>query len=192
MPTFILMGILQGLKDLPSVKPVTPRGKEKWAVGLICLGVFGAVLWAEAGALVANYRYGNCEELLGDKQFSAAMTEIEQAVNWSPKNAYYQAVAGNCAYALRRFDEAERFFQAAIRADPFRAVYHWDLARAEMRLERQPLQIEAELRRAVALNPMEDCSDPNRPCYRTELEQFEKRLRQSSPPLLESAPAEER
>src|SRR5439155_23649667 len=44
MPAFLLLGVLQGLKELPQVKPVVPRERTRLAVSVICVVAVAAVL----------------------------------------------------------------------------------------------------------------------------------------------------
>ena len=191
IPAFLLLGILQGLKELPTVKPVIPQGKAKWAVGLICAVVVGTVVWMEGQALAASFLHGQALGLERENPV-AAFEEIQRAVSLSPHNASYQAAAGNLAVRLGKFDEAIRHYQAAINNDPFRASYHWRLARAEMAAHGINERVVRELRQAVAFNPTQDCRDQTHLCYRQELTKAEESVRQSSSSLLQSSPAKEK
>ena len=188
LPAFLLLGMLQGLKELPSVRPVVPRGSDRWLLGLVCVAVLGAVLWIEGRVLAASVHYGLAISLANSDSL-AAVDEIERAANLSPNNAYYQGVAGNLVFRERKFDKAIAYYEAAIQNDPFRAVYHWELAQAEMKAHGLSERAVRELRQAVALNPTQACDDPKRPCYRKALAEAEESVRQAPTNLLQSNPA---
>jgi len=151
IPAFVLLGILQGLKEPPTVKPVTPRGNVKWGLGVICAVVVGMVVWAEGQSMTANFLYGETISLARFNPLAAAQ-EIQRAVDLSPNNASYQAAAGNLAMHLGRFDQATGYYQAAIKNDPFRASYHWRLAQAEIAMHGMNDEALHQLGQAVDLN----------------------------------------
>ena len=184
IPAFLLLGTLQGLKELPTVKPVAFRGKAKWAVGLICAVVAGTVVWMEGQALAASFLYG---QAIGFERLNpmAGLEEIRRAVGLSPNNASYQAAAGNLAIRLGKFDEAIGYYQAAIDNDPFRASYHWRLAQAEKAAQGMDDKALQQLRQAVALNPTNKR-------YSQALAEAEESVRQSSSGLLQFSPTKEK
>ena len=184
IPAFLLLGILQGLKELPTVKPVALRGKAKWAVGLICAVVAGTVVWMEGQALVASFLYGQALRLERENPV-AAFEEIQHAVSLSPNNAPYQAAAGSLAIRLGKFDEAIGYYQVATDNDPFRASYHWRLAQAEKAAQGMDDKALQQLRQAVALNPTNKR-------YSQALAEAEESVRQSSSGLLQFSPAKEK
>jgi hypothetical protein len=50
LPAFVLLGTLQGLKELPKTDTVAPRRRENWLVAGLCVVlVVAAVLWIDAG-----------------------------------------------------------------------------------------------------------------------------------------------
>jgi O-antigen ligase len=184
IPAFLLLGILQGLKELPSVKPVAPQGKAKWVIGLVCAVLVGAVVWIEGRSLAAGSLYGQATGLERENPV-AAFEEIRRAVSLSPDNAFYQAAAGSLAVRLGKFDEAIGYYRAAINNDPFRASYHWRLARAEMAAHGVDDKARQQLQQAVALNPTNQR-------YRQTPDEVEESVRQSSSSLLQSSPAREK
>ena len=190
MPAFLLLGILQGLKELPKVGPVTPRGHTKWLVGSLCAAVVATVAWVEGRDLQATFAQARVQELR-TWNLGAALDEAQRAVELAPQDSHYCASAGDLATHLGRFDEAIRYYQDAINNDPYRASYHWRLARAEMAAHGLTDRAIAQLRRAVALNPSQKCDDPQKPCYRQELAAAEESVRQSTNGLLESTPAKD-
>ena len=151
-PVFLFLGIVQGLKELPTARSLTPRGGVRWLVGLICATMVGVVVSMEGRSLVANFHYGQEVDLRTSNPL-AAMDEIERAVSLSPQNAFYQAAAGDLAYQSHRFDEAIQYYQAAIRNDPFRAAYHWRLAEVEIAAHGVTDAARRHLNQAVELNP---------------------------------------
>ena len=62
MPAFLLLGTLQGLKELPKVSPVVPRGQTKWPVGLLCATVVAAVVWMQGRDLLAAFVHARTHE----------------------------------------------------------------------------------------------------------------------------------
>ena len=184
IPASLLLGTLQGLKELPTVKPVAFRRKAKWAVGLICAVVAGTVVWMEGQALAASFLYGQALGFEGLNPM-AGLEGIRRAVSLSPNNASYQAAAGNLAIRLGKFDEAIGYYQAAIDNDPFRASYHWRLAQAEKAAQGMDDKALQQLRQAVALNPTNKR-------YSQALAEAEESVRQSSSDLLQFSPTKEK
>jgi tetratricopeptide (TPR) repeat protein len=182
-PAFLLLGILQGLKELPSVKPVADRDRGHRVIGTLCAAMAGVVIWMEGASLVATYRHDQAYALMHANP-SAALDEARSATRLAPFNAPYQATAGDLAVRLRLFDEATEHYRAAIEDDPYRASYHWRLARAEMAARGPDAIVLQQLRLAASLNPTNQR-------YNQELADAEESVRQSPGSLLESAPAKE-
>jgi hypothetical protein len=181
LPAFLILGALQGLKELPRVKAVTPPGAMKWVRIVACAALVGGVLAVEGRNLAASYQHGISLELQ-QVDPPAAMVAARAATALSPRNANYQATAGDLAVKLGRFDEAVSCYALAIDADPYRASFHWRLARVLRASRGVTEKVVAQFKRAVALNP-------TNPRYRQDLEAAEESVRQSSPGLLQSAPA---
>ena len=180
MPAFLLLGVLQGLKELPQVKPVAPREQSRLAIGAICVAVVAVVLWMEGRSLAASYAHGRSNQLQASYP-AAALANARRAIELAPRNPNYQAAAGNMAVALERFEEAIRYYREAIDCDPYRASYHWRLARALAAAGATKDQVIKQLRRAHDLNPTKEL-------YRQDLEE---NLRQPTPDLLGSPPAKQ-
>jgi tetratricopeptide (TPR) repeat protein len=190
LPAFLLLGILQGLKELTKVGPVKPRGQTKWLVGFLCAAVIATVAWMEGRDLQATFVHARVQELEASNPV-AALQEAQRAAELASQDSHYYVVAGDLATRLGRFDEAIRYYRGAIDNDPYRPSYHWRLARAEMAAHGLTDRAIEQLRQAVALNPSQKCDDPQKPCYRKELAAAEETVRQSTNDLLQSAPAKD-
>jgi O-antigen ligase len=184
MPAFLLLGMLQGLKDLPQVRSVTPREQSRLAVGTVCVAAVAGVLWMEGRSLMAGFAHGRAREL-ERRNPAAALAATERSIELAPRNAHYYAAAGDLAVNLGRFEKATQHYRAAIGCDPNRASYHWRLARALATAGKHDDQVLEQLRLAHALNPTKQL-------YREDLDRLEESVRQSAPALLESAPTIQR
>ena len=181
IPAFLLLGTLQGLKELPSIQPVATREKGQWLVAGLCAAVAGLVIWVESLSMTAGFLHNRAYEFLRTNPW-AALQDARQAAHLTPLSAPYQATAGDVAVRLRLFDEATERYRTAIADDPYRASYHWRLARVETAAHGLNDDALLELRRATLLNPTNER-------YRQELAEAEESVRQSSGGLLESTPA---
>lgn len=170
LPAFLLLGALQGLKELPDWSPVQPRSRSRVPVAIVCLGVAGAVVWHEAHSLSAAFHHG---EALALKSVNpvGALAEARRAVNLDPGNGHYLQTAGELALAQGQAGEAVAFFEAAVRHDPYRAWNQFLLASAKHAAGADQSEVVNHLKRAVELNPTE-------PRYRRELAVAKERVRQ--------------
>lgn len=184
MPAFLLLGMLQGLKELPQVRSVAPREQTRLAVGTVCVAVVAGVLWMEGRSLMAGFAHGRVRKL-ERRNPAAALAATQRSIELAPRNAQYYAVAGDLAVNLGRFEEAIQHYRAAIGCDPYRASYHWRLARALATAGKHDDQVLEQLRLAHTLNPTKQL-------YREDLDRLEESVRQSAPTLLESSPAIQR
>jgi tetratricopeptide (TPR) repeat protein len=183
LPAFLLLGVLQGLKELPQLKPVGAREQTRLAVGTVCVAVVAAVVWMEGRSLAASFANGRTQQLRVVSP-AAAMASARRAIELAPRNPHYRAVAGDLAVELGRFDEAIGFYRTAIECDPYRASYHWRLARVLATAGGRADQVIEQLRQAHGLNPTKQR-------YREDLEAAQESVRQSAPVLLESAPTKQ-
>ena len=183
MPAFLLLGILQGLKDLPKVGPVVPRGQTKRPVSFLCAVVVAVVAWMQGRDLLAAFIHARTHELQASNPV-AALSEAKRSIELAPQNSRYYAVAGDLSAQLRRFDEAIEYYCGAIANDPHRASYHWRLARVELAGHGLTDRALEELRKAASLNP-------TKRLYRDELASAEESVRQSTHGLLQSVPTED-
>jgi tetratricopeptide (TPR) repeat protein len=183
IPTFLLMGTLQGLKELPAIRPVAVREKGRWLVGSLCVAVAGLVIWVEGTSVKAGFLHDRAYEQLRVSPWEA-LQDAREAAHLMPLNAPYQATAGDIAVGLRLFDEAIARYRAAIADDPYRASYHWRFARVEMKAHGLNDAVLQELRQATRLNPTNER-------YRKELADAEESVRQSSGGLLHFNPAKD-
>jgi O-antigen ligase len=183
LPAFILLGTVQGLKEIPRTDSVTPRWRENWLVGAICAFVLVAVVWTEGRALAASSLHGRAQELMAvDPQ--EALDTAKRAAALVPWNSHFESAVGDMAFSAGRGHEAIAAYRRAIQDDPYRAAGWWRLAEAK----RVAHQVDAEmlqlLRKAVELNPTNKR-------YSQALGAAEESVRQSHPALLESEPAKE-
>jgi len=167
LPAFLLLGTLQGLKDLPEVKPVPVWSRGRRVVATLCTAVAGAAIWMQGLSLAACYLNDRANELAVPAP-SSALQMARRAVRLSPFNAAYRATAGDRALGQRLYSEAVEHFQAAVDDDPYRASNHWRLARAELLDQGRTDAALQQFRQAVAL-------DPTNPRYRNDLAQAEEK-----------------
>ena len=184
IPAFLMLGVLQGLKDLPNVKPVTPQGGLKWLIAALCAAVVGAAVWMEGRSLAASYENGLAQQVERTDP-ALALDAARRAAKLVPHSAHYQAAAGYLAMRLGLFDDAVASYQAAVANDPYRASLHWRLAHA-LKAADGELTDEAieQFRQAAQLNPTNKR-------YSKELETPEESVRQPPSDLLESPPAKD-
>jgi len=181
MPAFLLLGVLQGLKDLPEVAPVVPREGARVAVGAVCVAVVAGVMWMEGRSLAASFAHGEMQDRRSTNP-AGALAAARRAIELAPRNAHYHAAAGDLAVTMYNFGEAIEHYRAAIDCDPYRPSYHWRLARALTRAGGMNDQAIEEFGLAHRLNPTKQL-------YGNDLQAAKESVRQSTPLLLESAPA---
>jgi tetratricopeptide (TPR) repeat protein len=183
LPAFILLGTLQGLKELPRTDIVTPRRRENWLVAGLCAALVAAVLWTESRSLAAAYLCEKARQTVGIHRLTA-LDEARQAAELVPWNSRLQSALGNVALRAGRNDEALAAYRRAIHGDPYRASYWSQLARAKIAthgLDTEALQL---LDKTVELNP-------TNARYAQELAAAKESVRQSTGTLLQSDPAKE-
>ncbi len=152
LPVFILLGSVQGLKDLPRTDTVTPRRRANWLVGAMCAAMLAAVLWTEGRALAAGFANARAQNLQKTNPW-AALEEAKRAAKLAPWNSSIQSGLGHIAFSAGRADEGIAAYRAAVEDDPYRASCWWRLAEAKKAVQGvdgETLQI---LRKAVELNP---------------------------------------
>jgi O-antigen ligase len=181
LPAFVLLGTLQGLKELPKTDTVAPRRRKNWLVAGVCVVLVTAVLWIECRALAAAFLGEEARRMEGINPV-AALDESERAVGLAPWNSRLQSGLGEVALRAGRSEEAFAAYLEAIESDPYRASGWWQLARAKMAahgVDAEALQL---LSRAIELNP-------TNPRYSQALAAAKESVRQSTGTLLESDPA---
>jgi len=183
LPAFMLLGTVQGLKELPRTDSVTPRRRENWLVGAICAVVLAAVLWTEGRALAADYLHERAQELAAVNPLEG-LDAAKRAADLVPWNSRFESAAGDMAFSAGRRDEAIAAYRDAIQDDPYRASGWWRLAEAERATHGIDVEVLHLLRKAVELNPTNTR-------YKQALAAAEESVRQSHPALLESKPAKE-
>ncbi len=183
LPAFILLGIVQGLKELPRTDSVTSsRRRENWLIGAICALVLVAVLWTEGRALAAGVIVNDARERVAVSP--PALADIKFAARLAPWNPRLQSILGEVALQAGQPDEAIAAYRQAIQDDPYRAAGWWRLAEAKRATHQMDAEVLEALHKAVELNPT------NRR-YKQALDAAEESVRQSHPALLESGPAKE-
>jgi tetratricopeptide (TPR) repeat protein len=183
LPVFVLLGTLQGLKELPKTDSVTPRRGENWLVAGMCVALVAAMLWIECRALAAAFMGEEARRIEAINPV-AALGESQRAVDLVPWNSRLQSGLGDTALRAGKIEEAFAAYRRAIECDPYRASGWWQLARAKMAahgVDAEALQL---LSKAVELNP-------TNPRYSQALAAAKESVRQSTGALLESDPAKE-
>ena len=184
LPAFVLLGTLQGLKELPRTDSVTPRRRENWLVGGACVVLVAAVLWIECRALAAAFHGRRSSSNGGQSIRLAALDEDRQAARLAPWNSRLQSGLGETALRAGKIDEAFTAYRHAIESDPYRASGWWQLARAKMAAHGVDAEVLQLLGKAVELNPTSAR-------YSQALAAAKESVRQSTGALLESDPAKE-
>jgi O-antigen ligase len=183
LPVFVLLGTVQGLKELPRTDSVTPRRKANWLVGAVCLAVVAAVLWVEGRSLAAILIHGQARELVAVDP-SEALIEARRASALVPWNPHFEAEVGDIARLAGRPAEVVAAYRDAIEDDPYRPSLWWRAWQAEIAVHGTNAAAIQYLRKAVALNP-------TNVAYNQALAEAEESVRQSPPALLESVPAKD-
>jgi O-antigen ligase len=183
LPAFILLGTVQGLKELPRTDSVTPRRRANWAVGAVCFLVLVGVLWVEGRSLTAVLIHGQARELVNVDP-AAALIEARKASALAPWNPHFEAEVGDIARLAGRPTEVVAAYRDAIEDDPYRASLWWHAGQAEKAAHGINADAIQYLRRAVELNPTNSR-------YNQALADAEESVRQSPPALLESLPAKD-
>ena len=183
LPAFILLGTVQGLKELPRTDTVTPRWRENWLVGAICAVVLAAVLWTEGRALAANSLHERAQDLAAVDPLEA-LDAAKRAADLAPWNSRFKSTVGDMAFLTGKPDQAIAAYRQAIQDDPYRASGWWRLAEAKKVAHEMDAEVLQLLRKAVELNPT------NRR-YSQALAAVEESVRQFRPALLESRPTKE-
>jgi len=183
LPAFILLGTVQGLKELPRTDSVPPRRRANWFVAAICVAVVMAVVWIESQALGAAMKLNTArEEVKIDP--SRALDDARLAARMAPWNPHFQSSLGEVALQAGKPEEAIAAYRRAIEGDPYRASCWWQLARVKIAthgVDAEALQL---LQKAVELNPTNTR-------YSQALAAAKESVRQSPGSLLESDPAKE-
>ena len=183
LPAFILLGTVQGLKELPRTDSVMPRRRANWLVGGVCAVMVVAVLWIESRALAAALTLGRARQVVNVNQL-VALDEARRAAELAPGNPRIQSSLGEVALRAGKPEEAVAAYRHAVENDPYRASCWWQLARAKIAthgVDAEALQL---LKKAVELNP-------TNPRYSEALAAAEESVRQSPSSLLQSDPAKE-
>lgn len=183
LPAFILLGTLQGLKELPKTDTVTPRRREHWLVAGACVALVAGVLWVECRAMAAAFMGQEARQVVGTDPM-VALDESRQAVRLAPWNSRLQSSLGETALRAGATEEAFAAYRRAIESDPYRASGWWQLARAKTATHGVDTEVVQLLSRAVELNP-------TNPRYSQALAAAKESVRQSTGALLESDPAKE-
>ena len=87
--------------------------------------------------------------------WAAAEAEIKQGLRMDPENYFVQNEAGKFACALGRWDEAMRYFRAALSYDPFNPALVGNSASCLLRSGRF-VEAEEQARHALAISPTDD------------------------------------
>ncbi len=170
IPAFLLLGALQGLKTAPAART---RRQPKLALGTLCLAI-GVVSVSLAG-----------RSLLADFQNApAGLESARRAMKLNPANPQYASIAGDWALRQGKASEAIDFYRVAVGNDPYRAAFHWRLARALWLVGDRPVEAIEQLKMATDLNP-------TKAQYRMELRTLEENIRQPEPGLLKSPQIEQ-
>jgi O-antigen ligase len=185
LPVFLLMGVLQGLKEVPEFKEARSHLHRRRLLGVIAVIAVGVVWWSQWRAVMAATRWDQAQQLAATGNLTEAQDAANQAILYMPYNPRFWAGAGDIAMGRREFDEASSRYAVAVKEDPFRAGYHFRRAQAELATGQLSVLGVNELRRAAELNP-------TKKEYQDALRAVEERVRQAGGGLVESAPTKEK
>ena len=177
VPAFLLLGILQGLKPVPE-RPSRRPARLAWATAGLAVGA--VVVWLAGRSLAADFCNARTVALMKVEPVMA-LESARTTLRWDPENPRHCVVAGDLAAGQGRLAEAAEFYQAAVGNDPYRAAYHWRLARVLWWVGGHESEAVEQLRMAAQLNPTQAR-------YRTELQAVEENIRQPGSGLLKSEP----
>jgi tetratricopeptide (TPR) repeat protein len=183
LPIFVMLGAVQGLKELPRTDTVTPRRRANWLVGGACAIMLVAVLWIEGRALAASFAHAQAQDLQRENPW-AALEKAKRATELAPWNPHYRLELGSVAFLAGQTDEAIAAYCDAVEGDPYRSSYWWQLATAKIAAHGVDGKVLQLLQRAVDLNP-------TNARYRQALAAAKESVRQSPGSLLQSHPAKE-
>lgn len=185
LPAFVLLGIVQGLKELPRTDSVTPRRRANLLVAAVCGVIVVTVLWIEVRALGAAMILDSStiREWVKVSPLTA-LDDATAAARMAPWNPHFQSTLGELALQAGKPEEALAAYRRAIRNDPCRASYWWQLARAKTATHGVDAEVLQLMHKAVELNP-------TNARYKQALSAAEESVRQSPGSLLQSDPAEE-
>ena len=183
LPVFVLLGTVQGLKELPRTDSVTPRRRANWVAGAACAVVLVAVLWVEGRSLAAVLIHGRARELANIDP-AEALIEAKRASALAPWNPHFEAEVGDIARLAGKPAEVIAAYRNAIEDDPYRASLWWRAGQAYISVHEIDADAIQYLRKAVELNPTNSR-------YKQALADAEESVRQAPPALLESRPAKD-
>jgi O-antigen ligase len=184
LPVFLLLGILQGLKELPQIAVARSYSHRRRLLGLVGALTVVVVFWTQWRAMLAGTWFDKAQELATQGWLAQAQGAAEKAVFYMPYNSRFLAEAGDIAMARHSYAEAADRYAKAAAEDPYRSAYHERIAMAEMAANGvTPLALK-ELQLAAELNP-------TKREYRQALFEAEERVRQRAHGLLESPPIKE-
>ena len=179
VPAFLMLGILQGLKPIPERPTRRPARLARGTAG-VALGI--VVAWLAGRSLWADFCTAQAQQLAGSAP-AAALGAVRQAIDLNPANPRYWSLAAELELRQGHAMAAVEFYRAAVGADPYRAAYHWRLARALLATGNREAEAVEQLKIAVDLNPTQGR-------YRAELAATEENIRQASGGLLKSGSIE--
>jgi tetratricopeptide (TPR) repeat protein len=184
LPVFILLGAVQGLKELTRTDVVASRRRVTWlGLGAACAFLLGAVLWIEGRALAAGFAHAEAQDWERvDPQ--VALERAQRATRLAHWNSYYYSSLGDIALLAGSRDMAITAYCQAVEGDPYRASYWWRLAQAQAAtygVDKTALEL---LERASGLNP-------TNLRYQQAFLAAKESVRQRPGTLLESGPAKE-
>jgi hypothetical protein len=185
LPVFLLMGTMQGLKEVPVVKEARSHPHRRRLLGGVALVAVAVVWWTQWRGMMAATHWEQAQQMRAMNLWPVAEEAAKEAVRLMPYHARYLAGAGDVAAARGDYRQAIVYYQAAIKEDPYRSAFHWRLAHAEMQLNGVSRLSLNELRKSIELNPTKQE-------YRDGLRDAEERVRQAQPSLLESVPTKEK
>lgn len=181
-PAFMILGMVQGLKDPVVSERIDEPVCAERVVRVTC-GILVAIVIVYGGLLLtANIYYGKTQPLYYEDNrrinLKNTMEFAQRSVRLAPMVAHYGLNAGHIALDNQQYNLAEEYFRHAVNQDKFRTRYRLKLAEA---LYHQGKLIESlsELENAARLNPT------NLSIQRT-LQRVRESIRQSEDSLLHS------
>jgi O-antigen ligase len=152
VPSFLMLGTVQGLKVMPKLDVVsrTP-GKIRGMLAAVCISGMLIGFYITGSGLRAAFEHGEAHART-ELDPIGALRHAREAVELAPGNAHYWAFVAELSLEQRRFDDALEAYREASRLDPYRASYYWRIARVLMTVNGVNQEALDYLKKAVALN----------------------------------------
>jgi hypothetical protein len=154
-PAFLMLGMVQGLKDLVPLSGTSEARGPRILAQVACMLLVAVVMVYGVRMLRAASAYGRVHEYDMERRALMPLEDrgknAARAMNLAPSVAHYALTAGDVAMEKRDFGRAEQCYRRAIAIDRYRWFYHRRLAESQLAQGRKEDALET-LRHALELN----------------------------------------